>query len=241
MSVLALMGLLGILFALWAGVGGNHYNEAVIYVFGLIGLFITGGIFASTSFTMLNAKDTGIYWISFPASHLEKFLVALFFNVIMFSATYFLCFELLKFLAEQYVEGLVKAYPLKYSYLKLDWLEKDGPRQAIPVFVCAFFSMQAAFLLGSIWFKRFSFIITTVIIAIAIFFTIFYLIKLSQGMLPDGYRYGVTNVTTDDGNGIYKLYEMNAGLKKSIEIFFKYLLTPFLWLITWYKLKEKEI
>ncbi|MFT3903788.1 MAG: hypothetical protein QM727_11490 [Niabella sp.] len=243
MSVLALLGALAIVMAIWLATGGSHYEEKSLYGIGLFGLFICGAIFASTSFNMLNTKDTGIYWISFPASHIEKLLVTLFFNVIVFTVVYTICFFLLKFLAESYVHYLISnaRYPDQYSYNKVNWHQANGFGAYAPNFLYAFFILQAAFVLGSASFKRFSFIITLIIIAAMLFLTIFYLVKLSKAIIPQGYDYQVVEVWSNNVNGIHKQYEMNNFLKGFIEVFLKYLLAPFLWFITLYKLREKEI
>jgi len=235
MSVLALLGALGIVMAIWLASSGNHYREDNLYVIGLVVLFITGAIFASTSFNMLNAKDTGIYWITFPASHFEKLLVTLFFNIVVFTLVYAACFFVLKFLVEIYIQTN------QYGYEKIDWARVLKPGPNVSYFLFAFFALQAAFILGSASFKRFSFIITLIIIAAALFLTIFYLVKLSKGMIPQGYYFDLTNVRSNGVDGVYKEYEMNSFLRNFIEVFLKYLFAPFLWLITWYKLREKEI
>ncbi|MCH5600361.1 hypothetical protein [Niabella ginsengisoli] len=92
MSTLALLGLLGIVFLIWVATNGRRYDEDSLLITGMFGLFITGAVFASTTFSMLGSKDKGIYWISFPASHAEKLLANLFFNVIVFTLVYVCCF-----------------------------------------------------------------------------------------------------------------------------------------------------
>ncbi|MFT4094457.1 MAG: hypothetical protein QM640_12535 [Niabella sp.] len=244
MSVLALLGALSITIALWLAASGKHYQEDNLYAIGLIGLFITGAIFASTSFNMLNAKDAGIYWISFPASHLEKMLVTLFFNVIVFTAAYMVCFFVLKFLAEIYIQALIDhaEYPNQYGYDKIRWDRVHGLGPSLPYFLSAFFAVQAAFVLGSASFKRFSFIATLIIIATVLLLTIFFIAKLSKSMISRGYYFELTTVSSKDVvNGTYKQYAINGYLKIFIEVFLYYLLAPFLWVVTWFKLKEKEM
>lgn len=241
MSALALTGILGVGFVLWLSMSGTRYEESSTYVFGLIGLFITGAIFASTTYNMLNAKDTGIYWISFPASHLEKFLVTLFFNVVVFTVVYAALFFALKFASEAYISYLVKNGDRLYSYEKIVWSHSEEITKVIPVFCYAFFVIQAAFLLGSVSFKRFSFIITTVVIIGVLFLLGWYTFKIGKTAFNDEYNFNPFRVHSRYENGVYKEYELNASLKTVIELFLKYLLAPFLWLITWFKLKEKQL
>lgn len=242
MSVFALLGLLGIVFVFWAANGGSHYSEEALYVIGLFGLFITGSIFASTAFNMLGSRDRGIYWISFPASHFEKFLATWFFNFVVFSIVYLLCFFLLKTAAESYVQTLINEDPVKYTYKKLEWKNENGMGTAIPYFMSAFFVVQAAFLLGSVAFKRFSFIITMVLIAVFMFLFIYYVSKIATIGFPD-YNFNIFSLREPyvRGKETYKEYLLSPAIKESVLFFLKYLIAPFLWFITWIKLKEKQI
>ncbi len=71
-AVLAIVSLLGLIFAFWIVATGPNYNEENTWFIFLIGLFVTGSIFASMSFSMLGSKDKGIYWLGVPATHLGK-------------------------------------------------------------------------------------------------------------------------------------------------------------------------
>lgn len=235
MSALALIGILGVAFALWLSMAGLRYEETSMYIMGMIGLFITGAIFASTSFSMLNSKDTGIYWISFPASHLEKFLVTIFFNVVVFTGVYMSCFYLLKFLAEVYIETR------SMSYGKINWARSEEFTKAIPVFFSFFFVVQAAFLLGSASFKRFSFIRTIILLVGLIFIYWWVTFKVAAMFFPHGFIFNLTKLSTHAEDGSYKDYNLPGYFKVPVEVFFRYLLAPCIWVITWFKIREKQI
>ncbi len=242
MSVLALLGLLGIVFVFWASAGGSRYNEESLYIAGLFGLFITGSIFASTAFNMLSSKDKGIYWISFPASHLEKFLATWFFNFIVFFLVYAVCFYFFKTLAETYVQMLIEKDPSRFSYKKIEWSRPGSLGAVLPYFVSAFFAVQATFLLGSVAFKRFAFIITIVLVAALLFLFIFYLSKIDDYAFPD-HNWNLFSLRDKyvPGNDTYKEYINASVIEKGITFFLKFLMAPVLWFITWIKLKEKQI
>jgi hypothetical protein len=84
-SVLALFGLLSLVFAFWISATGPHFYEVGAYIIFLFGLFITGSVFASMSFNMLGSKDKGIYWLGIPATHLEKLICTIFYSTIVSS------------------------------------------------------------------------------------------------------------------------------------------------------------
>lgn len=239
-SVLALTGILGICFVLWIIFEGSRHEESTTYIFGITGLFITGTVYASTTYNMLNAKDTGIYWISFPASHLEKFLVTLFFNLIVFVVVYALIFFGLKFISEAYIQYAIDHKIDSVTYNQVQWSQNKGFAKTVVFLANAFFPIQAAFLLGAVSFKRFSFIITVVITTGFLLFYGWVSYKFAAGAFGKGTSFDFFTLRIF-GDKSYKEYEINSVLKTAIEIFVRYLIAPFLWLITWYKLKEKQI
>ena len=69
-SVLALLGMLGLIMLFWVIADGKQYSEDSLYIIFVFGLFVAGAVFASMSFSMLGNKEKGTYWLAFPASHL---------------------------------------------------------------------------------------------------------------------------------------------------------------------------
>ncbi len=118
-STLALLGMLGLVIIFWIMSGGKNYSEDNLYIIFLFGLFIAGSVFASMSFSMLGNKEKGTYWLAFPASHLEKLLCMIFYNAIVFTLVYCICFFLVKTLAITYVSALVADDPGVYSLQKI--------------------------------------------------------------------------------------------------------------------------
>ena len=96
LSVLALIGLLSIIFIFWAIANGDRYDEEDTYVIFLILLFGAGLIFASTTFSALGDKAKGTYWLSIPATHLEKLVCGIFYSLIVFLAVYLLSFFIIQ-------------------------------------------------------------------------------------------------------------------------------------------------
>src|SRR5215213_4113436 len=110
-SVLALFGLLALIFAFWIGADGPTYAEEATYVIFIFGLFIAGSIFASMAFNMLGSKDKGIYWLSVPATHLEKLICTIFYSIILFTIVYCLCFYIVKSIGVAFLTEYVKKHP----------------------------------------------------------------------------------------------------------------------------------
>ena len=245
LSTLALIGILALIFIFWLVTGGHHYDEENLYVIFIIGLYIAGAVFASTSFSMLAEKRQGVYWLGFPASHLEKLLTVLFFNLVVFTIVYSLCFFLIKTIAVTYLHSLIAENPLKYSYRLVDLKSENGLMSVFPNFLYGFFAVQSFYLLGSIYFSRFSFIITTVIGVAMFLLFMWFTISLITNSLPDGFNFGGSYVSkfgkesgTDGGSYRYPLPVLLLG---TLSFLAKFVWAPVFWLITWFRLKEKEI
>jgi hypothetical protein len=240
-SVLALVGLLGLIMIFWVLADGQHYSEDSLYIIFLLGLFISGAVFASMAFAPLGNKEKGTYWLSFPASHLEKLLTMIFYNVILFTIVYCLCFFLVKSLAVAYVNGLVAEYPSKYTFRRSAWGSDRSFLDILPYFLYGFIAVQSFYLLGSVYFSRYSFVVTTIVGSVLIFLFSYYTVELIQSSLH-GYSFNGDNVRkyTDDYNA-YHEYKLSPVITNSLEIFAKFIWAPVFWVVAWYRLKEKEI
>jgi hypothetical protein len=240
-SVLALLGLLGLIIIFWIISGGRNYNEDALYIIFVFGLFISGAVFASMSFSPLGNKEKGTYWLSFPASHLEKLVTMIFYNVIVFTAAYCLCFFLVKSLAVAYVNGLVAENPSTYSLRRSEWGSTHSFLQVVPYFLYAFFAVQAFYLLGSAYFSRYSFVVTTIAGSVLIFLFFWYSAELIQsGLHSYSFNGATVRKYTDDYNA-YHEYKLSSVITTSLEIFAKFIWAPVFWVVAWFRLKEKEI
>jgi hypothetical protein len=114
-----------------------------------------------------------------------------------------------------------------------------------PNFLYGFFAVQSLYLLGSIYFSRFSFIITTVIGVALLFLFIWLSITLIKTSLPEGFNWDGLSVTKYEikggtEGGLYK-YQLPALAFSTLLFLAKFIWAPVFWLITWFRLKEKEI
>lgn len=240
-GTLAMLGLLIIVMLLWTTMGGIRYKGEILLNIYLIGLFISGAIFANFSFNMLSNKSKGIYWLTLPASHGEKLACAIFFNLIVFTTVYTLCYYLVSQGAVAYIKEMMRQHPLKYQYKEINWNEEDVRRE-ITVFGYAFFAVQAFYLLGSVAIKKFSFVLTTAIGALLIIGFVFFMQYLSHALEKFHVGYNLINARNYPANGnSYHEYSINHTVSNIIIFLAKFIWAPFFWLVTWFKLREKEI
>jgi len=215
-------------------------------------LFISGSLFASSLFAPLSSKGKGINYLSIPASHLEKLLVAILYGFVIFFICFTLVFYAVDLLMLQIMNpiaaGNFKPYDpdnvFKPEPLVNVFTLEEKPVDGTPVVVyllMSYFAVQSAFMAGSVFFKKFSFI-KTVLAALVIGFAywlVMYIILLS--LLPDGgFRNELTGfwVRTEDDMAVVKVPHW---MITACKVFFVYCIPPFLWLASWHRLKEKEI
>lgn len=239
-SLLALLSLHSLIFIFWIVDAGPNYTEEVTYFIFLVGLFIAGTIFASMSFSVLGSREKGIYWLGIPATHLEKLICPIFYSTIVFTVIYCLSFFVVKSLSIAFLENYVSSHP-GTSYRPLKGLDNEFGGM-VKFMVYAFFAVQALYLLGSVYFSRYSFIITTVVGALTLFLFVFYLSTVEQEMLSD-WNWDLVELKRPNGTekDSYLLYSVSPTVKEIFINMVKYMWAPVFWLVTWFRLKEKQL
>ncbi len=243
-SILALMGMLGLAFTFWLTTD-NHFREENLYIIFIISLYLAGSVFASTSFQGLGEKTRGTYWLSFPASHLEKLVCMIFYNLVVFTLLFVACFYLVKYPAVAYAKSLVASDPMKYSFSPMIWDRNFGFGEIFPYFMYGFVAVQAFYMLGSAYFSRLSFVLSSAI-GTALFLIFFvYLKTIHDNLMPDDYGWRGIYVTHEAGpaqpENYLKRYELPPLAEGTLLFLIKYAWAPVFWLITWFRLREKEI
>ncbi len=234
-ATLALLGLLALAFTFWITVAGPNYQEEETYFIFLFGLFLAGTIFASMSFNMLGRKDKGIYWLGIPATHLEKLVCTILFSIVLFFIVYCLCFYLIKTIALTYLASKIGAV---YTEMKAS---EDGFGSVIKYFLYAYFAVQSLYLLGSVYFSRYSFIVTTVIGALVMFVFVYYITQIDRFMEPDSWELFTVKRADANVQDSYFLYSVSPTVVDIVKYAVQFIWVPVFWFATWYRLKEKEI
>ena len=230
-STLALLGLLSLAFTFWITVAGPNYQEEETYFIFLFGLFLAGAIFASMSFNMLGRKDKGIYWLGIPATHLEKLVCTILFSVVLFFIVYCLCFYLVKSIALTYLDSRVGAI-----YTEMNG-SNDGFGSVFKYFLYAYFAVQSLYLLGSVYFSRYSFIVTTVVGALVMFLFVYYITQIDRFMEPDSWELFTVKRADANVQDSYFLYSVSPTVVDIIKYAVQFLWVPVFWVATWYRLK----
>jgi hypothetical protein len=234
LSLGAIAGLLAITFFLWGITKEGTVWIEVSYIFFFIGLYIGGALFAGRTFSDLAQPTTGMHYLAIPATAAEKLVCGILYSQVIFNVAYLVIFYLIRTTAF----GIMSMYPSIH-------LQHMPYAPNMPDFILGFSvaypAVQALYLLGSVYFKRFSFVKTTLwsaLVLVAFFFffryVVFPILPERIGFVAgDGFR-------VFDENGGY-VYSFPKGLLEVLKFVFEYIWAPLFWVVAYFRLKEKEI
>ena len=235
---LSLLGAMAIAAGFWLQTN-TYYMESDLYIIFTFGIFIAGAIFSSLSFKMLHHKEQGIAYLSLPASRFEKLLTAVFYHIILFTVVYILCFALIRAATLSIIETRLHNGLGNYRFSSI----ADRPvfDHGLDEFLIYFyFSVQTLFMAGSIYFKRFQFLLTLIVGVLIAIFGIYYLQELGHAFMPNGYYWNI------NGASIYMDGDMQRfGIQGVLGFVINWLarvgwIIGFLW-VSWFRLAEKQI
>jgi hypothetical protein len=213
----------------------------------------TGCLFGSQVFSALNRKREAIQYLMVPASHLEKLLCGLLYGVVLFFVVYTLLFYLVDIPMVALAERIAKKAPPTFTH---DGILEQGPGvydifgggvRHIPndaglYLLMFYFAVQAFFILGSIYFTRYS-VLKTIIagLLIGLLGSIF-MGKVIETNLPAGWRMeNLFDWYRYDKSGEEQWVRLPRGAKEFLTGIIKYSLPFIFWFITYFRLKEKEV
>jgi len=229
---------------------GNAVNVAMQVITYYVGMFLTGCLFASLIFTDLSDTPNAIQFLLVPVSHLEKLLTALLFGVILFFICYTTIYYLIDIPVVKLWNEVIRESQLKAHYNPFPAQEVAnvfsrsgfaGGSETIYLLL-AYLAIQSIFLLGSVYFVRFQFIKTLVAILIVFLVLVFFVHKVLGAFMPYGNFfkpftvYRIYDQVTGD-----QMIELPEWLSFILLFLIKYSLAPVLWVVTYFRLKEKEV
>jgi hypothetical protein len=221
-----------------------------------IGLFGVGCLYASLLFAELASGPRAMNFLAVPASHFEKLLVSLLYGVIIFFVVYTAIFHIINFSMMGVGNAIAKRQwnagshaagevftPGKVANVFFDESKSPGQVNVFYYILLCYFVVQSAFILGSVYFSKFSFIKTVIVGVLVVLFFVFLIGKLFQDALPQGVQYnGLTSwrlMATDIDS--YKLVKLPSWIDDVLLFILKFALAPIFWVTTYFRLKEKEI
>ncbi|MET6999946.1 hypothetical protein [Chitinophaga defluvii] len=213
-----------------------------------IGILFSGMIFTSASFSEFANKPKGVNYLMLPASHFEKFLTVFLFTTIGFLVIYHIVFY------GVYLWMDAIAFSRTQKHMLNDLASDRGITKTLAFYSCfVWFLLHSIFLLGATCFEKSSFLKTIFLLVIVLF--LLYLIntlflELFFGSKLQAWNHHVPMLLvalkkerTTSGMGYS--FDTLVFLPKQMQHIFAfagtYLIIPFLWVVAYFRLKEKEI
>ena len=222
-EIAGLAGVIAIIFGLVATTGS--VSEEAQKILFTVGIFTLGIIYADRAFAEAKGKQRGMAFLATPASQLEKLLNAILYTSVLFPIAY-----LLIFLA---VDGLFYLGINATGLVRMDAISVlDTDRFAD--FLLPFLIVQSVYLLGSIWFGKRSIMKTT--FAIMLFFGV---ISAVGGFIIR-MNFEELRAISSSGHDVNLNLGPEAYERLSLE-YLSWLIPPFFWVVTYFRLSEKQI
>jgi hypothetical protein len=139
----------------------TYFNQQGVYA---VGFFLSAGVFGSTFFKQLTAKSQRIQALMLPVSAPERLAVAVLFVLIIFPMVYTSvclgCLWIMNYIDVHWFGRLNALY-----YMNDDLTSG---------YLIIYFYLQALLLLGAVWFRKYTFVKTAVMVCVvAIALTVF--------------------------------------------------------------------
>jgi len=244
LSVLACIGLLITWFAFTMLTEFDHVpmDKTVQQVTFFLALFGVGTFYASQYFRDLGSRSKGINYLLVPASAFEKLLCSILYTAVLFFIVYTVSFYLVDFLMVAIANSLPQTEKTSVvNVFKIVLIRFN--RDSTINFLLFFFSVQSVFLLGSVYFEKYSFIKTFICGFVACFILFCVMYFFNQQLLPNGdYPRGfltVYRVYVEGGND--HLVQVPRWIGEAFRFLIMYAVAPFFWIVTYFRLKEKQV
>lgn len=203
--------------------------------------YISGFIFAARTFKIFGYTPGGMHYLLIPATHLEKLVTAIllstFYFLIMLIVTYIIGTTLGTALGNSIFDthNAISLDLFNMDSVSKSWGNSTISHIGFAEFLLSFALIQSVFLLGSVYFKRNAIgktFLTLISLAIIIGLVELIIFKVSFGAYNfSGQSYHL-NITMGD--------DLFPGFEVVIKTL-KYLLIPFFWVVSYFRLTEKQV
>jgi hypothetical protein len=231
LSVLAFIGLLILWFVFALIVGDDNlmskdFQQSTYF----LSLFAAGTFYASQYFRDLASKPKGSNFLLVPASTFEKFMCSILYTSIMFFIILTAAFYLVDVLMVSIAKSLprIKLPEGKATVVNIFGIDFFNFNDDSTLnFLLFFFSIQSAFLLGSVYFKKYSFL-KTIITGFVIWFILFLITYFIY------HQFLVEKISEED-------FEQVPNWVANLIRVLAYAIAPLLWIVTYYRLKNNQV
>ena len=239
MASFGIMGILIVIDSLIMRWESGNMNADARFPFFLLSLFFGGSIFANYIFKDLSDKNSNTGFLLIPASHFEKFLTGVFYAFIVFPVVFLDLFYVMDLgfvsIANNIKNGL-KVPAADNIQLHTFIINNKNIRESLGEIIGFWLVIQAFVLAGAARFEGRSYI-KTAFMGFALFFLLVFVIYLSDKFLLSDIKMQFQN----KGYSRELVKPIKEMFNRVFEIILIYILPPILLVITYFKLKEKQV
>lgn len=208
-------------------------------------LFLVGAFYASQFFSDFGSKSKTANFLLLPASALEKLLCAIFFTVPFFFAAFTLAFYIADVLMVTMANLFHPAYTNGNTEEVANVFKGYGmPKDAVKYMLLISLAVQAWYLLGSAYFKKYSFVKTAIAQFAGMIFLVLLFSFFNEWVMPNG-EYDEINgkfgYIIYEGEQAGKIVQLPGLIDSILRALFMYGFPLLFWYITYLRLKEKEV
>lgn len=203
-------------------------------------MYIAGFIFAARTFKIFNYTPSGMHYLLIPATHAEKLIINIilstFYFFIIFLITYIIGTTIGTYLGN-YIFSMNNPIDFELFQTNSDHMHMTGHFGLWNTFM-TFAGIQSVFMLGSIYFKGnaigktflavIGISITLVIIELLLLKVTFGTYQLNGQMINFNINYNADHM-------------FGSQISQILSGVVKYALIPFLWVVTYFRLTEKQV
>jgi hypothetical protein len=206
-------------------------------------IYIMGFIFAAKQYKIFTYTPSGMHYLLIPATHLEKLISSILLSTVYFFGMALLTYSIGNIVGTNLLNIIFsQSTPLSWDMFSLSNTYPIGNNmhfaQVSPFveMIIEFLTIQSIFLLGSIYFKGNAIaktMLSIFAIILALGFIELSLLKVLFGGMSISGDLKSLNFSSDNSPAL----TVFGYIFKTIG----YLLIPFLWVVTYFRLKEKQV
>ena len=206
-------------------------------------IYIMGFIFAAKQYKIFTYTPSGMHYLLIPATHLEKLVASILLSTVYFFGMAMITYSIGNIVGTNLLNVIFsQSHPVSWDMFSFSNASSIGDNmhfmQVSPFIemIIGFLAIQSIFLLGSIYFKG-NAVAKTMLSIFAIFLVLgiieLLMLKVLFGGMSIGGDMRSLNFSSDNSTAL----TVFGNIFKTIG----YLLIPFLWVVTYFRLKEKQV
>lgn len=204
-------------------------------------LYISGFIFASKTFKSFSYTPSGMHYLLIPATHFEKLTVNILLSIVYYFLMILITYTIGNFIGTNLGNLIFQTNnPINFELFNIgtnvnDWNNIDISRISLLTVFLTFTIIQSIFILGSVYFKRNATsrtFLSLAAVSIVLVLIELLFVKLTFGTYHFDNQMVQLNIT--NGRDLFHGFEITGKI-------LQYITVPFLWVVSYFRLTEKEV